>query len=240
MRDTLTHIIEQLRDFEAALLANTLDYIDSTPSHERYMSGDIASITPALGPTVGIAVTARIDSSTPGGEPDTAPFWDQLRHMQDLDTPTVWVVQAVGSRPDHECILGDGMAKSLYSVGCTGVVTDGRARDVAGMLATPFAAYCRGTAVHHCALRVTATNTPVDVGGITVNPGDLIHASTEGVIRIPLNAAQQLVQRAPQMRAFEHAAHVLLRRTDIPVEEKPARVRDLLGEHGFLGENWRV
>ena len=65
-------MLKSLMEYDSPLLANTLDYIDDTPPHEFFMSGDIRSVTPGLGPTVGIAVTCKLDSSTPGNKPDGA------------------------------------------------------------------------------------------------------------------------------------------------------------------------
>ena len=56
---------EELREFDTALLANTMGYSDQTPAHEIYMGGSIRSVTPTLGPTAGIAVTCEIDCSSP-------------------------------------------------------------------------------------------------------------------------------------------------------------------------------
>lgn len=232
--DSLRTILEQLREYDSALLANTLGYIDPTPAHEFYMSGDIATVTPPLGPTVGVAMTCQLDTSTPGGKADVHLYYQQLEEMEAMDEPVVWVVETVGSRPDHECVLGDGMAKTLYAAGCYGAVTNGRVRDIPGLLTTPFAVYARGTVIHHCVLRFTAINIPVQVGGITVNPGDIVHASTEGVIKIPPASAATLVEKAPMMRAFEHEAHTYLRRTDIPAREKQQQVVALLGKYGFI------
>ena len=227
-------LLESLREFDTALLANTLDYVDRTPTHEFYMSGNIHSVTPGLGPTVGVAVTCRMDTSTPEGEPDTGLYWRQVEEMAAMDLPSVWVVEAEGSRPDHECILGDGMAKMLYSVGCTGAVTNGRVRDVAGLMMVPFGAYCRGTAVHHCALRMKAINDPISVGGIVVEPGDIVHASAEGVIKLPLACLERLVEAAPRQRAAEQEVHAIFRRTDLSITEKRKCVDELYRKNGFV------
>jgi len=96
-----------------------------------------------------------------------------------------------------QSVLGDGTAKFLQSVGAVGAVTNGRIRDISGLMTIPFPVYCRGTVVHHCALRFTEIDCPVSVGGITVNPGDIIHASDEGVIRIPPASAQAPIDKAP-------------------------------------------
>ncbi len=226
-------LLHELREFDTPLLANTIGYISSTPPEEYYLSGDIQSVTPPLGPTVGIAFTAEVDSSTPGGAGDTDLYWEQLEAMHQCSLPIVWVVKAVGSRPEHECMIGDGMAKTLYSVGCVGLVSDSRVRDVPGLITTPFAAYCRGRAVHHGALRFRATRRPVDIGGVTIHPGDVIHANQDGVIRIPSDCIADLPAFAVKNRAFEHEAHMFLRRTDRTPADKRAQVLALIQQYGF-------
>lgn len=226
-------LLQELREFDTPLLANTINFIDPTPAHEFYLSGEIQSVTPPLGPTVGVAFTAELDSSTPGGAAETDLFWEQLEAMAKCPLPIVWVVKAVGSRPEHECMIGDGMAKTLFSVGCVGLVSDSRVRDVAGLLTTPFAAYCRGRAVHHGPLRFRSTNRPVEIGGVTIQPGDVIHANSDGVIRVPPGCLDRLAASAVRNRAFEHEAHMLLRRTDKSPAEKRAQVVALVAKYGF-------
>lgn len=228
-------LIEELRDFDTALLANTIGYIDRTPPHEYYMGGSIRSVTPCLGPTVGVAVTCELDSSSPGGQPDSDGYWKQLDQMLKMDVPVVWVVKTIGSRPDHECVLGDGMGKTLYSVGCVGAVTDGGVRDVNGLLTVPFGVYCRGVTIHHTALRFRGMNEPIEIGGIVVRTGDVIHANAEGVIRIPPSCLDILPAKAVLMRAFEHESHLVLRQTDMSLAEKRQLVAQSLTKYGFAG-----
>lgn len=226
-------LLAEFREFDTPLLANTINFIDPTPAHEFYLSGEIQSVTPPLGPTVGVAFTAELDSSTPGNVADTDLFWEQLDAMAKCVLPIVWVVKAVGSRLEHECMIGDGMAKTLFSVGCVGLVSDSRVRDVPGLITTPFAAYCRGRGVHHVPMRFRAIDRPVEIGGVTIHPGDVMHASSDGVIRIPSGCLGNLAARAVQCRAFEHEAHMFLRRADKTLAEKRAHVQALVAKYGF-------
>jgi 4-hydroxy-4-methyl-2-oxoglutarate aldolase len=225
--------IEELRDFDTPLMANTIGYISPVPPHEYYLSGEIQSVTPPLGPTVGVAFTAEIDSSTPGGTGETELYWQLLDLMRASALPSVLVAKAVGSRPGHECMIGDGMAKTLFSVGCIGLVSDGRVRDVPGLISTNFAAYCRGTIAHHAPLRIRHIQRPVEVGGVTIAPGELIHADHNGVIRVPDDCLDDLAPCAIKNRAFEHEAHMFLRRVDKSPSEKREFVNALVTKYGF-------
>lgn len=182
---------------------------------------------------VGTAVTCEMDTNSPGGTHEFHLHYEQLEQMQRIEEPIVWVVKAVGSRPDHECMLGDGMAKSLLSVGCIGVVTNGGLRNVAGLATVPFHAFARGglSTMLRC---VRSINQPVEVGGVVIRSGDVIHGSIEGVIMIPKACLEQLPERAAKMRAFEHQAHFIMRQPTIAVRQKPKLVRALQVQYGFV------
>jgi len=230
---SLTRRLQELREFDTALLVNTIGYIDPTPPEETYMGGSIRSMTPTLGPTVGVAVTCEVDASTPGGAHDMDPFWRQVEQIAAMDEPVFWVARAVGSRPDHECVFGDGMAKNLRAAGCVGMITNGGVRDVAGCRTADFAVYAAQRTIHHCAYRIRTVDRPVEVGGITVHPGDVLHANEDGVIRIPRTCLDELPAAAARMRACEHEMHYALRRTDLTVPEKLQNSKDVFEAYGF-------
>ncbi len=225
--------LESLREFDAPLIANTLDYFTDSPPHERYMSGEIRSVTATLNPVVGVAFTAQFDTSTPGNKPEMSLYWDQVAEIEALGVPVIWVVETVGSRPDFECVLGDGTAKVLYAAGCVGCVTNGFVRDVAGLLTVPFSAHCRGTIAHHCALNMKAISIPVSVGGLTVEPGDVMHACQDGVIRVPPASIPLVLEKAPLHRLVESETHHIWRRSDLTCQEKKDHAKAVYKQHGF-------
>src|SRR5215467_3372412 len=97
----LNAVLEGLREFDTALVANTIGYVDPTPAHEYYMAGYIQSVTPSLGPTVGVAATCEIDTSSPGDVHEFDGYLRQLEQIAKTQEPVVWVVKTSGSRPDH-------------------------------------------------------------------------------------------------------------------------------------------
>ena len=141
---SLTSLLHELREFDTALIANTVGYVDATPPHEYYMGSSIQSVTPSLGPTVGIAVTCELDSSTPHNQAAMEPYLRQLDQICQTEEPVIWAVKTVGTRPDHECVLGDGMAKTLDAAGCIGVVTDGGGPGCGGPPEHPFCSLLQG------------------------------------------------------------------------------------------------
>lgn len=230
-------MLEDLREFDTALIANTIGYIDPTPAHEYYMGGSIQSVTPSIGPTVGVAVTCEMDSSTPGGGPEFDKYNEQIEQIAAMEEPVVWVAKTVGSRPDHECVLGDGMAKELHAAGCVGAVTDGGVRDINGLLTIPFAVYSKGKTIHHCAYRFRTINQPIEIGGITVRTGDIIHANAEGVIKIPKACLKELSAKATDMYAFERDAHQVLRQnlrgSGTSLSSRNSLIQEFLVKRGF-------
>ena len=175
-----------------------------------------------------------MDASSPKQVGNVDGFWQQLDEIKAMKLPVMWVVKSIGPRPEHECIAGDGMAKALFASGCVALVTDGRVRDLKGMAGIPMNAYARGVSIHHSPMRIRSINQPVEVGGLLIKPGDILHGSAEGVIRIPRACLSKLPEAAIRMWGFERDAHVVFSRGDLSAGEKKSKVLEILGAYGFL------
>jgi regulator of RNase E activity RraA len=93
--------------------------------------------------------------------------------------------------------------------------------------------YGLGTIAHHEVMRFPEVDVPVTVGGITINPGDIIHADSEGVIRISEEIVGPLIDKAPDMRGFEQAVHAIWRRTDADCTTCRKEMTKVLERYGF-------
>jgi regulator of RNase E activity RraA len=234
----LGRLIEELRAFPTGVLAKTLRLGDPAPRSPYCLPGEIQALMPSLGPTVGVAFTCRLDSSSPIGQhdptlDDAEAYYMQVEAMARLGLPSVWVLKTAGSRPEHECVLGEGDAKFHAAAGCVGALSDGGVRDLPGLRKLPMAVHCRGTTIHHCALQFGAFDQPVEIGGVRIVTGDLIHAGAGGAIRIPAECLDGLPARARRVEALLRDGLLWLGRRGVGSADKRTGLRDLVAEHGW-------
>ena len=84
-----------------------------------------------------------------------------------------------------------------------GAVTDGGVRDLKEAEAMGFPFWAKEILVSHGYVHAVAYNVPVDVGGVYVQPSDLIAADLHGVIQVPLDAAERLPAAAEALAEQE-------------------------------------
>jgi RraA family protein len=112
----------------------------------------------------------------------------------------------------NNAVLGDLISTKARHRGIAGIVVDGLIRDLPGIEALgDFPVFARGvTPIGPLQRGPGEINMPVSVGGIVVHPGDLIVADLNGVVVVPLEATDDVLQRlvARSLRAGEYLAAV--------------------------------
>lgn len=94
-----------------------------------------------------------------------------------------------------------GMARNR---GAVAVVTDGLARDTAGIRANAVPVFCRGVTPNSATASGPGTvGEPVVVGGVAVSPGDIVVGDVDGVVVIPHGRASDVLIRLEAVRARE-------------------------------------
>lgn len=111
-----------------------------------------------------------------------------------------------GGRLDTSCWGGILAAGAKYK-GVSGIVVDGAIRDLDDIIDVDFPAYARGTVVATARGRIMeeSTNAMIQFGGVQVRPGDVIFGDRSGVVVIPQEHVDAVLDKAEEFFAKEAA-----------------------------------
>jgi 4-hydroxy-4-methyl-2-oxoglutarate aldolase len=115
-------------------------------------------------------------------------------------------------------ITGDLLMGMARNRGLAGLVTDGLARDVVGILGVGLPVYCAGLSPNSPARNGPGSvGLPVVVGGVAVEAGDIVIGDDDGVVVIPRPEANSVLMRISDVRAAESALEAQVKAgLDIP------------------------
>jgi regulator of RNase E activity RraA len=168
------------------------------------IKGTVIGINPLYptGRIVGRAVTVRLKSKGPGEE--------ATRHLctaavEASDPGDIIVIDHRG-RTD---VAGWGgiLSTAAKTKGVSGVIIDGASRDVdeANGLGLPL--FARGAVPLTARGRIIeeSTNEQIEIGGVTVRPGDYVIADNSGIVVVPADRAEEVIPEAESIVARETA-----------------------------------
>ncbi|ORZ34774.1 alkaline-phosphatase-like protein [Catenaria anguillulae PL171] len=138
---------------------------------------DLPATTKIVAPAYTVHIILATDTATPvtfsGNYVDSCP----TNHVMLVSTPT----------DARNAIFGGLLATRAKHLGASGIVTNGRVRDVDEIVAAGLPAFAKGTSVQSAngRTRVAAVNVPVTLDGVSVRPGDFVVADANGVVVVP-------------------------------------------------------
>jgi 5-oxopent-3-ene-1,2,5-tricarboxylate decarboxylase/2-hydroxyhepta-2,4-diene-1,7-dioate isomerase len=120
---------------------------------------------------------------------------------------------------EYSCILGNMKARMLWHRGGEGIVTDGAIRDLQ-MISDNYGlsvfAANRSPAGNLPFLEAYEENEPVNVGGVLVMPGDIIIADDDGVVVVPADRAEEVIDWIEEQEEAEEWVIRLIDEEQVP------------------------
>lgn len=198
--------LEALKAIDSPTISNAIEPFAVRDPTEGYASYELRCLFPDLLPAVGYAITCAADSISPDkSKPDQSEaFYKAIRAAP---KPAIVVMKNVGSDRSRSCYAGDVMCTIFQTLGAVALVTDGGVRDLVGIRqrAPGFALFAPGVVVSHGVATIVEVGVPVSVCGVTIRPGDLIHADLNGLVTIPLAIADRVSAQAKKVWENEQA-----------------------------------
>jgi 4-hydroxy-4-methyl-2-oxoglutarate aldolase len=204
MSDPLSSdLLGELRLYSSPTVANAVETFNLQPRTAGFMSSQIRCIFPEFGTLVGYAYTATIRASTtpPAGAGALRPaMW---RELEKIPSPRVIVIQDLDDPPGVGAFWGDVQSNIHRALGCNGTVTNGSVRDLEEVRALGFHFFAGSVSVSHAYVHLVEIGVPVQVGGLTVRPGDIIHGDQHGVLSVPREIAGRISEGVGKVEQVE-------------------------------------
>lgn len=115
-----------------------------------------------------------------------------------------YVMVIDGKGYDGRAYFGDLIMGACQAAGFAGMVIDGYTRDRDGNIELSFPVYSRGFMPRGPIKKDEGSiNTPIQCGGVRVEPGDLVVGDSDGVCVIPVRYIETVLAEAEKKLAYE-------------------------------------
>jgi 4-hydroxy-4-methyl-2-oxoglutarate aldolase len=188
-------VLEPLRQVDTCSVANAIETFEVRLRNTGFASSKIRCMFEDLPPMVGYAATARLRTESPpiAGRiriyHDCTDWWNSILQVP---APRIAVIEDVDERPGVGAFLGDMHAAILRALGCIGYVTDGAVRELPRVRELGLQLFAGNVAVSHAYAHLFDFAAIVNIGGLEVQPGDLLHGDRHGLLSVPKEIAAEI------------------------------------------------
>jgi regulator of RNase E activity RraA len=131
---------------------------------------------------------------------DRMDFWS---YVATIPEPRVIVLQDVDHMPGVGAFVGEIHANIGQALNCVGYITNGAVRDLPAVKALGFHLFSGSVSVSHAYAHLIEFGEPVEIGGLKIAPGDLVHGDRHGVQTIPLELVSEIPREAERVLRLE-------------------------------------
>lgn len=198
-------LLERLRAVDTPTVCNAIEVAQGRRGFANFTRTTMHISDPGASALAGFARTATIAGANPPEEPVAeirARRMDYFRSMADGPRPAIAVVEDADGAGSCSAWWGEVHSTVHKGLGLAGAVTNGLMRDL-GDLEPGFPIIAGGIGPSHSFVHVKAIGTPVDIFGMRVNQGDLIHADRHGALVVPSDVLDTLTTAIDTLQASE-------------------------------------
>lgn len=185
-------LLETLRKIPSCSIANAIETFNYQPRNIGFMGPEIKSIFPNMGHMIGYAVTAKIVADAPPSGHMNVARTEWVDEIMKIPAPRVLVLEDLDWPNPIGSFWGEVQANLHRALGAVGTVTNGGVRDLDEMQEVGFFAFASCVLVSHAYVHITDVGVPVKIGGLEVNPGDIVQGDQHGVIKVPRDLAADI------------------------------------------------
>jgi regulator of RNase E activity RraA len=180
-------LLALLRSVDTPTVCNAIEVAQGKRGFSHFTRGTMICSAPEISPMVGFAKTAKIAASNPPTEPKQAIRDRRMtyyRYMSEDPQPSVAVIEDLDYPDCIGAYWGEINTTVHRGFGISGALTNGVVRDL-GDLPDEFPVVAGSIGPSHGYVHVREIDTVVNIFGLQVTPGNLIHADRHGAVVVP-------------------------------------------------------
>jgi len=194
MKPLSDDILAKLRAVDTPTICNAIEEIEGKRRADNFTRYPVVSCNIKLPAICGYAKTGTIRAAhAPTEAKDVLKKrrLDYYRYLSKPPAPSLVVIEDLDHPKGVGAYWGEVQTNIHKALGVVGALTDGSIRDL-DMLAEGFHLIGGSVGPSHAFVHMTAYDVPVTVFGLTVRPGDLVHADRHGAVVIAPEMAAEL------------------------------------------------
>jgi regulator of RNase E activity RraA len=198
-------LLTLLQQVDTPTVCNAIEVAQGKRGFDAFTRGTMQASDPQAPAIVGYARTAKISAQRPSDDPVDvvkARRKAYYQHMSNGEQPSIAVVEDVDFPACVGAFWGEINTTVHKGFGVKGALTNGVMRDL-GDLPAGFPVIAGSIGPSHVFVHVTEIGEPVNIFGLTVKDGDLVHADRHGALVIPGDVMDQLHEAITKLLATE-------------------------------------
>lgn len=192
-----TRHFEFLRSIDTPTVCNLIEIVAPHRRGFGYTVKHLHCPFPSLPPIVGYAKTVKMKAKEAMAGDSSSYLGKRLDYLDYLAAdpqPGISVIEDTdGDHVGYGAFWGEVQTNIHKALGVLGVVTNGSIRDIP-MVAKGFQMLAGSISPSHAFVYMTEFGGPVDVHGMAVKSGDLIHADQHGAVVVPTDRVDDMMK----------------------------------------------
>jgi regulator of RNase E activity RraA len=216
-----------LRSIDTPTVCNLIEIVAPERRGAGYTVRHLHCPFPDLPPMVGFAktVTMRAQDPVPLGQAGyMQKRLDYLDYVAGAPQPSIAVIQDLDDIVGYGAFWGEVQSNVHQALGCLGTITNGSIRDIP-MIPPGFQMLAGSIAPSHAYVHVVDYGTNVNIHGMAVRSGDLIHADRHGAVVVPVDKIDAMHKAADGLAAREAKIIAAARAPGASVEQIKAAMK---------------
>ena len=198
-------LLKTLSSVDTPTVCNAIEAAEGKRGFNNFTKGTMLSSAPDAQAVVGYALTAKIAAKAPPEDPPEVIKQRRMayyKYIANEHKPAVVVIEDCDYPNCVGAFWGEINTTVHKGLGVSGAVTNGVMRDL-GDVPKYFPVIAGSIGPSHAFVHVKEIGTPVEVMGLSVTEGDLIHADRHGALVIPSAVLPSLVAAITKLIEIE-------------------------------------